>query len=488
MSVTGVLTVLLTLSLVLLLRSDDRLERAARNADTMTINATYCNKTKTLTARQTINYRNRSMNEKSEVKFHIFANAYREDAAFPVISQYEIETAFPNGKSFGRIDVGRVYVNNSLVETIICGEDYNLLIVELDHILFPRQIVNIEINYVVYLANIAHRLGYTDRVVNLGNFYPVPVMFEDGIWMYNTYSYNGDPFFNDVHNFNVTLTKPEKYIMASSGMVIRSRVNNGMRTTLVRSFAIRDWAAVLSPYFQTVSRTTNRVTVSYYFLDDPNPNRSLDVSVRSLQTFSRLFVRYPFRQLSVVQTDFLHGGMEYGEIVFISTNITDREEIDQVIIHEIAHQWWYGIVGNDQVRTAWIDEGLAEYSTLLFFDENPEFLNKPRDAYINLFRSNLANYMSLVHGIGGEVNQNMNRKLHDFANTYEYVFMTYVRGMLLFSDLERLIGRANMITALRKFSYENMFGIARECSLIEVFERTSGLRLGLFFQAYLQGI
>ena len=47
--------------------------------------------------------------------------------------------------------------------------------------------------------------------------------------------------------------------------------------------------------------------------------------------------------------------------------------IDSVIVHEIAHQWWYGLVGNNQIRTPWIDEGLAEYCTAVFFETHPQY-------------------------------------------------------------------------------------------------------------------
>jgi len=486
---TGVVTILLAIIIISLVRSEDVLKIASRNVDTITINATYCDKTKTLTAHQTIEYRNRTSHPKGEVKFHIFANAFRERecGTMSAISKYDVAQAFPNGKSFGHIEITSVAINGNPKVVIVGGTDDHLLIVHMPNPLRTNQSVTIEINYVVHLANIAHRLGWTDRVVNLGNFYPVPVIFQDGEWMDNVYSYKGDPFFNAMHNFNVTLTKPANFIMASSGTLIRSRTSDDTRTTTVRSLAIRDWAAVLSPYFQSISRVTNRVTVSYYFLDDDTPHRSLETSVKALNTFSRLFAKYPYRQLAVVQTDFLHGGMEYGEIVFIASSITDREEKDRVIIHEIAHQWWYGIIGNDQVREAWIDEGLAEYSTLLFYDENPGFLSKPRHDYINLFRSNLANFMRLVHGVGGTVNQQMNRPLDAFASVYEYLYMTYVRGMLLFADLETLIGRDNMIYSLRKLATENLFGIVTENIVIDTFERASGARLELFFRAFLQG-
>ena len=447
----------------------------------------YNHQRRTLSVTQTVTYRNRSNIAKSEVKFHIFANAFREGAQFPPVSQNEIATAFPNGKSFGHIDIGRTAVDGASILPQIGGEDENLLIVPLPTPLAPNATTTIDIFYTVHLANIAHRLGYTDRVVNLGNFYPVPVMF-DSEWLPNTYSYNGDPFFNALHNFDVTITKPRDMVMASSGVVIRETKTSTTRTTTIQSRAIRDWAAVLSPHLQSMTRFVGRTAVHYYFLDDADPIRSLEVAVRSLETFSRLFVRFPYRVMTVVQTDFLHGGMEFGEIVFIAANITNREDIDRVIIHEMAHQWWYGIIGNDQVRTAWIDEGLAEYSTLLFFDENPDLFMGTRRDYINMFRSNLASFTRLVRGIGAPLDKNMNRHLNEFNSQYEYVYMAYVRGMLLFADLEMMIGREYMVRSLAHFARAQMFGIATQKNLLESFEQVTTFSLGLFFESYLLGL
>jgi len=484
----GVMGAFIIVTCIALVRRDDVLQDAYRRFDTITINATYNHTNRSLSAIQTIDYKNRSDQVKHEVKFHIYANAYREGTTFGVVAPHEINNAFPNGRSFGRIDIQTVRVDGASTVPIITGEDKNVLKVLVKE-LQPSQVANIEIIYTVHLANIAHRLGWTNRVVNLGNFYPVPVVFQDGEWMTFPYSYNGDPFFNGVNNFNVTLTKPRNMIMASSGTVIQTRTTDTTRTTTVESRAIRDWAAVLSPYFKSMTRYVNRVAVNYFFLDDPDPVASLNTSVRALETFSRLFVQYPFRQLTVVQTDFLHGGMEYGEIVFISTSLTDREQIDRVIVHEIAHQWWYGLVGNDQARSAWIDEGLAEYSTLLFFDKNRDLA--PADfcfpTTVNMYRTSFATFAGTIRGIGAMPNMNMNRCLNSFSTQYEYFYLAYVRGMLLFADLESLVGRNAMISAMSKFARENMFGFGDKERLVSSFERATNQRLGLFFQSYTTG-
>ena len=487
--IIGIMSVGLSALIIVLMQVDSDLEKAAKASDTISINAKYCDVEKTLVASQSVEFTNRTARPKDVVMFHVFANAFREGALHPAVLPGEYQEAFPNGVSYGWIDIHTVRVNGARVLVQVMGEDMNVLIVPMFSPLVPGAKVYIEIAYTVKLANIAHRLGFTDRVVNLGNFYPVPVVYskEEG-WMVNPYSHNGDPFFNAVHNFNVTLSKPKNYVMASSGTLLNEKVSGDTRTTSVSSRAIRDWAAVLSPDFKVVSRIVDRVAVNYYFLEDDNAVHSLEVSVRALRTFSRLFVVYPYAQLTVVQTEFLHGGMEYGELVMISSCITDRAEIDRVIVHEIAHQWWYGIIGNDQVRTAWIDEGLTEYATLLFYDENPDLFSVGRADYINVFRNNFAMFTGLVLGVGGSLDVRMNRHLNEFGNQHEYFFMTYVRGMLLFVDLEKVLGRAVMVHALSNIARDFKFGIMTELSLISNLEKASGFTLGKFFQGYINGV
>jgi len=477
---------LLIVAALSLMAHENVLSKAARASDTITIVAKYDSATKSLTATQTVRYKNRSSDPLPHVKFHIYANAYRNGARFAPVTESEAPKAFPNGKSYGGIYIDNVQVAGRSVPVLIGGDDQNVLRVPLFEPLRPNQSVDIFLEYTVQLANIAHRLGWTDNSVNLGNFYPVPVIYEGGTWQTYPYSFNGDPFYNALHNFDVTIHADSRYIVASSGTL--QRQSAGVHR--FRSQAIRDFAMVLSPNFKSITRMVGSVAVNYFYLDDYNPTASLTCAVDSLQTFSRLFTPYPYRQLTVVQTDFLHGGMEYGEIVFVSTDLLAQDQRpfhNQVIIHEIAHQWWYGIIGNNQARSAWIDEGLAEYSTLLFYDLNPQYSTLPRADIVNNARDNFVAYSRLVSAVGGRVDPEMQRDLNSFRSTHEYVFMTYVRGLLLFVDLEMLIGQAKIKDALRNFAREAQFGFATKDNLIESMERSTRVQLRTFFESFLTG-
>jgi aminopeptidase N len=188
--------------------------------------------------------------------------------------------------------------------------------------------------------------------------------------------------------------------------------------------------------------------------------------------------------------------MEYGELVYISRDLINcgehkspedcRAEHNRVIVHEIAHQWWYGLVGNNQTSNAWIDEGLAEYSTLLFYDNNPEY-NINRKEVIDNARQNYSAFVKIIKGIGGELNTNMSRDLNNFNSSYEYVFMTYIKGLLLFCDLETILTKSALTQALGEFAESTKFSIATPTKLVQSLERTTNTKLGLFFECYLSG-
>ena len=495
LGITASIVAIVFFALSLLTSELDVLKKARQNADTITIFGTWCNDAKTLTATQTIVYRNRSSLPKNEVKFHIYANAYQDGAKNPPVSQDEIPNAFPDGKSFGGIEIHSLDVNGTRTTPIIDGVDDTVLIVPLQSALQPGATVHIEKRYTVQLANIKHRLGWTEDVVNLANFYPVPVMFEDGEWQIFPYSYMGDPFFNAMHNFDVHLTLPANKVVASSGILMHEATRDNMRTVHLRAYAIRDFAAVFSPHFNVITRNLGQTVVRYYFLDDNDPEQSLEISVKSLRLFSDLFVKFPYRQMSIVQTDFLHGGMEYGKLIYVSReflapiqagNEYDRERHNYVIVHEIAHQWWYGLIGNNQSRTAWIDEGLAEWSTLLFFDKFPQW-GICRRTTIDNSRENLAAFIRLVRDLGGDISTSMCRPLSDFNSSYEYVFMVYVRGLLLFYDLEALLTRNTMVASLSHFANKAKFGIGTQDKLVQSIRYVSGHCTALFFTTFLAG-
>ena len=306
---------------------------------------------------------NNSDNALKELCFYLYANAFAEGQK-TVSSSYS-NKAYPNGESYGNITFSSIKIENVDVEYKIEEPLANILTISLPRDLFPCEEITICMNYTIQLANINHRLGYGNNTVNFGNFSPIACVYQNG-FVKNGYATNGDPFYSECSNYEVEIECDKNFVIASSGVEISNLQDDAKQIAKYEAKNVRDFAFVLSKNFSQVSSEVDGVKVTYYgYEGDTNLENCLKVSVDALATFNDMFGKYPYKTLSVVKSNFIHGGMEYPNIVLISDKIDDYKDLNYVIVHEIAHQWWYGLIGNDQYNDAWIDEGLAEFSTLL---------------------------------------------------------------------------------------------------------------------------
>ena len=215
-----------------------------------------------------------------------------------------------------------------------------------------------------------------------------------------------------------------------------------------------------------------------------NFNDNLQAGVDALTTFNRLFGKYPYSTLSVVKTNFVHGGMEYPNLVYIS-DAAEGADYTNVIIHEIAHQWWYGVIGSNAFNYPWLDEGLTEYSTVLFYEENPAYGVNTEELVKNTNNSYVT-FVDLYTDVLGKVDTSMNRKLDEYSTEPEYVYMTYVKGMLLFDNLCKLVGRNKFIECLQKYSTYAL-GNVTPADFVAVMEKCSGRDLDSYINTWVEG-
>ncbi len=460
--------------------SPDKMKEATKNADKYTIAVSYDAETHVLTANQTVEMTNRSSNAFEAVKFHIFANQYREGAANPVVPSSYRSKAYPNGESYGEITFDNVKVDGTAVAYTIEGQDMDVLSVPTVKELFPDQKITVEMTYQIQLANILHRLGYTDNVVNLGNFYPVLCHVDNDNYTCSPYYNVGDPFVTEVANYEVSLTLPEKFIVASSGNLKDTSAGEGSVTYKYQAQAVRDFAMVLSDKFQKLSQTVGDTQINYYYYNDQNSEESLANAVGSFEFFNKNVGKYPYEQYNVCETDFCYGGMEYPNLVMITSGSQSYQE---AVVHETAHQWFYGVVGNDQIADAWMDEGLAEFLTYLYLDESGQL---PLTTAIMANVKNYTTYVDVLNRYYEQVDTAF-RSLDKYKNDNEYVIFTYVKGSLLFNTLYETMGKAKFFKALTKYYNEAQFTLAAPAQLTDCFSSTGGTELATIIDSFIEG-
>ena len=184
-----------------------------------------------------------------------------------------------------------------------------------------------------------------------------------------------------------------------------------------------------------------------YAVDETYGREALSYAKDSISFYNNTFGKYPYPQISVVGSEYFGGGMEYPNLVLIAGNLYDEEsktDLEWTVAHEIAHQWWYGVVGSNPIKDPYVDESLTEFSTLIYtrskYDENT--FNQLKNQYI---LSPYAKYKHLVSD--GKVHKNTPK----FKSSLELSMLVYIKGSMMYIDMENIMGKEKLCEILKSY-------------------------------------
>jgi hypothetical protein len=261
-----------------------------------------------------------------------------------------------------------------------------MLTVSLSQELKPGEKLEFSLSYTLRLLDIQklpklrpYPLGYTSVQTNLGDWYPfIPSYLPGKGWLVHPPAFYGEYLVYDIADFDVAIRfagGQDNLVIAAGAPAVQDGEWQRFSHSAARSFA---WS--VSPYYQVVTQTVelapNRSTLiaSYYFAAHAEAGKSLlDTMAKALPLYSRLWGAYPHAMFAGVQADFLDG-MEYDGLYFLSTEFYNWHKDSQadflvaLAAHETAHQWWSGLVGNDQALQPWLDEALCTYSERIYYE------------------------------------------------------------------------------------------------------------------------
>ena len=143
------------------------------------------------------------------------------------------------------------------------------------------------------------------------------------------------------------------------------------------------------------------------------------------------------------------------------------------------------MVGSDQMNNAWQDEGLAEYSTLMFFENNPTY-GFTRTGIVNSATNAYRAYFTVYSQLKGEVNTSMTRNLKEYSGEFEYNNVTYNKGLIMFDMLRKSVGDEKFVAGLKHYFETNRGKIASADDLCGCFIK-GGTDLEGFFKSFLEG-
>jgi len=282
--------------------------------------------------------------------------------------------------------------------------------------------------------------------------------------------------------YRVRVEAPQDLVLVTSGVEVGRSDTAGRSVWEYAAGPVRDFYLAGSPDFVSEERQVDGVRVRSTTLPglEGGAGNVLDFTESSLLNFAERFGAYPFVELDMVSTPTLALGVEYPGVIAMAQRMYPEDNpqyplpmLEGVTAHEVAHQWFYSLVGNDQIDHPWLDESMAQYVTLLYFG----------DQYGRL---GAAGYRASMQGrwdqVGGEpipIGQPVGA-----YTTAEYSAIVYGRGGLFFEAIADEIGQEAVDQGLLAYVEQNRYGVGTAEELQAAFEAACGCDLASLFEAW----
>lgn len=302
-------------------------------------------------------------------------------------------------------------------------------------------------------------LAYTERQLNLGHWFPTVGLYgyeTPGEWYVPDRHYIGEQTAPELADYAVTLqvnNAPSGLQVIAPGSVAQT----GNRWTMTLSGA-RDFALSMGTQFQMVGATVGDVEVELYTFPTETAasiERALTDATQAVAVYSELFGAYPHQRLVVVEGDF-SDGYEFSGLVFVSEawfrtwNGTPNHWLTIITIHEIAHQWWYMLVANNQARDPYLDEALATYSELLYFEHtNPDLVSAWWEFRVNRYTTT----------------DPVDITVYEYTQWRPYINAAYLRGVRMLHAVREAVGDEAFMQWLYDYAHDYQGQIASPLDL-----------------------
>jgi hypothetical protein len=315
--------------------------------------------------------------------------------------------------------------------------------------------------------------GYMSSQVNLTDWYPFIVPYNGDWILHDTWAF-GEELVYDPADYDVNVK------VNGAGVVLAASAPADVSgdTTHYHLDAARTFVLSASDSYKMDESAVGAIKIrSYYFPGDENASQAVIwMATQSLALYQAKFAAYPYQTLSVVESN-VNDGQEFDGLVFLSSNFysgyngSAKSNLVTIGTHEIAHQWWFGLVGDDQAMEPWLDEALSVYSERIFYQFNyPGYGDWWWNFRVNFF------------GPQGYVDQSV----YSFGTFRSYVDAVYLNGANFLEDLRSRIGDDDFFAFLKDYAGRFAHGHATTSDFFSVLRAHTNEDFSDIMQAYFQ--
>jgi Peptidase family M1 domain len=358
------------------------------------MNVEYNPSSKELQGQQVITWKNPGSVQVDELYLHMYPNAFSsKKTTFMKESGGKLREDRAVEGSFGSMKITSITTQNG---QDLSGrmwyvqpddgntDDHTLLKISLPDAVKPGESITFSTKFTTKLPYVFARMGVVDDFVMAGQWFPKLAVYEPAGMRgrtqegWNLHQYHGNSeFYADFGIFDVRIKVPSDYIVAATGFPTKPAVED--TTTKTKTYAfyaddVHDFAWSASPnfrYFEEPFATKQIPGVKIKLYLDPRhealKERYFAAAKKSLTRYSEWYGEYPYATLSIVVPPpggNGAGGMEYPTLVTAwgADSTMPSLELERVVVHEIGHQYWYGMVASNEFEEAWLDEGFTSYA------------------------------------------------------------------------------------------------------------------------------
>lgn len=355
---------------------------------------------------------------------------------------------------------------NSIVE-----DDETIIKVELFKSLKAKEEMELSFDFQSDIPKQKNRFGYytfdNNILFQLSFCFPSLAIYENGEWNKSPYIFDGaESNYTTVADYSVKIKVPKKYTVIATGIEKNDRNNNYN----INGKNLREFAMVIGNNLTKKTTTYNDININNYFYNYKGNkkyiNYSLDIMKESVELYSNLIGDYPYEELDLVNV-FMNSAMEYPGLIMLGYPDMSIKDIDKYsqyehilhhIPHEIAHQWFYGAIGNDPYNEPWLDEGFAEFFEEYIFPISglkviEQIENEKKDNYSTTIQS-IADFKKLknifLEQTKHDKSINLSYDKYDKKND-EYSYYVYGASSMFLYELEQTMGENKFFSMLHNY-------------------------------------
>lgn len=367
-------------------------------------------KNHTLHAFETFEYINHSPNTLDKIFIHLWPNAYRDKSSALAQQIYEQNKNdvlhFGKLEKRGGIDSLDFKINGAASKWEFDSKHPDIAILYLNQPLASGQKITVSTPFKVKIpSGSISRLGHIEDSYQITQWYPKPAVYDHKGWHPMPYLTQGE-FYSEYGSFDVRITLPKNYVVGATGdlqtasevifLDSLAQLDPIQASESVKSTSRKTLFPESSSEYKTIRYTQSMVHDFAWFADKrfrvdkgevelphskekvtlwamyvPHNEKlwldAIDYMHDAVHYYSLWNGDYPYKQVTAVDgTISAGGGMEYPNVTVIG-NAGNATELELVIVHEVGHNWFYGILGTNERKHGWMDEGLNTLNEMRYF-------------------------------------------------------------------------------------------------------------------------